>query len=340
MSDERPGRLLARLLAGSWRIAPRTTDLTPEEFALVAPLLRGAACAGLAWPRLAGSPLADEPAAGECREVNRWNAFRFLQAEANLRAVCEALRARGAEPLLVKGFALARVYEPGCRALGDFDLYVTPEALAAAAGVRDLPEFGGLTIDLHAAHSFPFDRPVPEFLEAGRDLALDGWSLRVPCPEDHLRLVCLHALGHGAWRAIWLCDAALFLETRGPEFDWHRFTAGDPRLTAWCLLFLSLAGEVLHADLSGTPVKTPPPRWAVNALLRQWEHASGPSAHDTAAGALRSLRDPRLLWQSLRSHWRNPFQALLELGLGPEAGPRPVLQAAATLRRVPRAFRR
>jgi hypothetical protein len=37
---------------------------------------------------------------------------------------------------------------------------------------------------------------------------------RVLGAEDHLRLLCSHALGHGACRALWLCDIAVAVEKR------------------------------------------------------------------------------------------------------------------------------
>jgi hypothetical protein len=340
VNSDRPGRAFIRVLQGAWRTpAPLLEERDAADLRLAAPLLGTSAAAGLAWARLADSPLAAEETAVACQTAYRWNAVRAALAEGHLRSLVTHLQGRGIEPLLVKGWALTRLYrDPGRRAVGDLDLYVPPEQLTAALAVRALPEFRDVDVDLKSEHSFPFDRPLADLQEAGVTLEGPGFAVRAPCAEDHLRLVCLHALGHGVWRGVWLCDAAVLVETRPGDFDWDRFLAGDPSLTAWCRLFLALAGELLGADLDGTPIAEPPPRWAVEALLRQWERGLGPSAHDTAAGALRSFRDPRALLRALRGHTRNEFQAMLELGVGPNAGPRPLLQAAAALRRAPRLF--
>ncbi len=46
---------------------------------------------------------------------------------------------------------------------------------------------------------------------------LDGVDVRVPGLEDHLGILCLHLLHHGAFRPLWLCDIAAALETRPAE---------------------------------------------------------------------------------------------------------------------------
>jgi hypothetical protein len=48
---------------------------------------------------------------------------------------------------------------------------------------------------------------------------LNGAKIRILGAEDHLRLLCLHLLKHGAWRPLWLCDVAAALESRPSSFD-------------------------------------------------------------------------------------------------------------------------
>ena len=122
------GRLVAELLAGAWRDAPPAPGLSAAELAAVTPLLLASGGAALAWRRVRVSEsLRATPAAHQLRQAYRLHTLEAALHERNIKQVFALLRAAGVEPLLVKGWAVARLYtEPGARPYGDIDLCVRP----------------------------------------------------------------------------------------------------------------------------------------------------------------------------------------------------------------------
>src|SRR5205085_7561887 len=105
---------------------------------------------------------------------------------------------------------------------------------------------------------------------------LQETSVRVPALEDHLRLLSVHMLAHGAWRPIWLCDVAVALESSRSQFDWDRFLAGNHFVSDCAVCGLGLAARLLGASLEGAPAAVAEralalPRWLRPAVLRAWE---------------------------------------------------------------------
>ncbi|MEP6922685.1 MAG: nucleotidyltransferase family protein, partial [bacterium] len=130
------GELVATALATSWRQTPTAPDLSTAELATVAPLLLESGGGALAWCRIRNSPLNATPAAAELHQAYRLHAIQAALHEINIKQVLVLLRAAGVEPLLVKGWAIARLYpEPGTRPYGDIDLCVRPEDYSTARDV-------------------------------------------------------------------------------------------------------------------------------------------------------------------------------------------------------------
>ena len=244
------------------------------------------------------------------------------------------LRAVGVEPILGKGWAAARLYpDPGLRPYGDVDLYVRPEQHPAARAAITAP-LAGCPIDLHSGFAELDDRS-PEAIEAAAVHAdADGGAVRVFGAEDHLRLLCLHALRHGLLRPLWLCDVAAALEARSPAFDWDRLLWGDPARTRWTITAIGLAHHVLGARLDGAPVAEDArrlPRWLVPAVLREWGAARpAQGARQPIADA---LRHPGAWLQALRARWPNAVEATVGVGGSFSAWPRLPYQVAECARR-------
>jgi hypothetical protein len=135
-------------------------------------------------------------------------------------------------------------------------------------------------------------------------------EVRVLGAEDHLALLCLHMLGHGAWRPVWLCDIAAAVESVSSDFDWARCFPKDARRSHWVACALGLARKLLGADVSER-VAVPPPRWLVTAVLRQWAR----DEHYMSTPSMAFVwRHPRLLAKAVRLRWPNAVQATVELG--------------------------
>lgn len=303
---------LASALAGAWRPAPAPASLSAEELARVAPLLTGSGAAALAWRKVRLTPLAGSPHAEALREARRFQTIQAALHEREVERVFARLAGAGLDALLVKGLAAARLYtEPGLRPSGDVDVCVRPSQLERA---RRVLEGSGAWVDLHAGFGEDERRDFDELYERAESFKAGATAVRVPCAEDHLRLLCLHLLRHGAWRPLWLCDVAAGLESRPDGFDWARFAGRDRRRARWVACALGLARELLGARVSDTPLAREAerlPRWLVPNVLRQWEKPFA-GRHGTArhrAPMASYLRRPSGALRDLVNRWPNPVEA-------------------------------
>jgi Uncharacterised nucleotidyltransferase len=307
------GRQIGRVLRGAWRARPDAAGLEAADLLEASPLLLRRGSAGLAWWRARSSGV-PTPALQPLHDAFALHALHASVIEAKIPAAFGRLRARGVEPLLGKGWAVARLYPaPGLRPYGDIDVYVRPRDEPAARSA--LGEAGGeaLPVDLHGGLAELDDLPFGDVFARSRMVRLGGSDVRVFGVEDHLRLLALHLLRHGAWRPAWLCDLALLVENRPRDFDWDVFLAGDAVRTDAAACALRLAEELLGADLAGAPARIRRralPRWLAPAVLRQWSDARF-EPHGTRAPMAVELRRPWALPRALRARWPNPVEATL-----------------------------
>src|SRR5712692_11964586 len=131
------GRLVATSLEGSWRTSPPPEfHLSTEEFEEVTPLLYDSGAVALGWWRIRGTALRETPS-GELLH----QAFRLLALQANIhqtkiQKLFRLMRAEDVEPILLKGWAVARLYpQPALRPYGDIDLFVRRQDYGVAKGV-------------------------------------------------------------------------------------------------------------------------------------------------------------------------------------------------------------
>jgi hypothetical protein len=316
-SHPRISLALASALAGAWRPAPPPAALSAEELARAAPLLAASGAAALAWRKVRRTPLAASPHAEGLRQAHRFQTIQAALHEREVERVFARLAAAGVDALLIKGWAAARLYpEPGLRPSGDVDVCVRPTQLALA---RRALEGSRAWVDLHAGFGEDERRDFDELYERAEAHELGGAAVRVPCAEDHLRLLCLHLLRHGAWRPLWLCDVAAGLEGRPGAFDWARFVGSDPRRARWVACALGLARELLGARVEDTPLAREAarlPRWLLPNVLRQWE-SPFPATKGTArhrAPMASYLRRPSGALRDLINRWPNPVEATVRTG--------------------------
>lgn len=281
------------------------------------PLLLRSGAGGLAWRRSVDGA-APAPVQSSLREVHRAHHIRGALQEHDLERLFAALAAAGIDALLGKGWVSGRAYaEPGARPCGDMDVYVdVPQGDSAARAVAAAKTHGVL-VDLHRGLGLLDDRTFADVYARGRTFPLGRTVVRGFGPEDHLRLMALHMLGHGAWRPLWLCDVAAALETRTAAFDWTTAMAGDARRTEWLGLALRLAGELLGADLGGVPPQAlgpTLPAWVAPAVLRAWgarEFEPHGDRLPLAEMARAGLRHPGQLLRALRVRWPNAIEATI-----------------------------
>jgi Uncharacterised nucleotidyltransferase len=339
-----PGALIARLLAGAWRAPPPPLDLTADELARIAPLLFKSGAAALAWWRLRRSPLADSVTTRDLRQAYR---LHTLDAELHAIRIAETLgrlEAAGVASLLVKGWAVARLYpEPGLRSYTDVDLIVPRGELARARAALAAGPPIGEPVDLHDGPGLLDLSSFDELAARAEPATVGGAVARVLGPEDHLRVLGLHGLRHGLFRPLWLVDLAVCVETRPAGFDWGRCLGADPRRAEWVAGAVALAHCLLDARLTDTPVAERAarlPRWLVRAVLRSWDRCEGVSHGPRVFQAfLGLLGQPGRLRDEVRLRWDRPIQATLDVNGPFNRLPRLPFQLAAAALRIPELIR-
>jgi hypothetical protein len=343
------GEDVARLLAGAWRPIPEPPAIAADELPLALARaeerLLSTGCGALVWRRLRHTDQRALRAAAPYRAAYRHQALHSAVEGRRIAVVVRAVRDAGIEPLLVKGWASSRRYpEPGLRPSGDVDLCVAPGERAAveralAAGSRE-----GAGVDLHTTLDDLPDRPLRDVLARAELVPLgDPAATRVlvPCVEDHLRLLALHLLRHGAWRPLWMCDVALVLESAGPTFDWDRCLRGPGERARRVACVIGLAHRLLGARI---PRELPSraacqaqsvPRWLASATLAQW---GTPYRRYSGLPMAASLTAPVTFARALGARWPNPIEATMSVGAPVNGVPRLPFQLADAAARAARAL--
>jgi len=340
------GAEIAAVLTRSWDPAADALDPGRLREPGLRALLRESGAMGLVWNRL-------RRAAGEVKstghkviqEVRLQHRGQLLQARIRERGLAHAvtlLRSAEIEPLVVKGWAIARAYpDPAMRPYGDLDLCLRDVEHDRSIQALEGRDGALVPLELHRGSHVWGDVQGERLFERSRLVELKGAQIRVPSEEEHLRLLCLHLLGHGGWRPSWLCDVAVALETRAPDFDWDLCLRGDPRLTRWVAVTLALARDVLGARLEAVPSTVSAarvPHWLIPELYQAWSGGHGANM-DATPGASLLQGGPRCFIENLRRNWRNGIQASIELRAPANGTPRMPYRVVASLARVPTGLR-
>jgi hypothetical protein len=243
-------------------------------------------------------------------------AIHAAKHEWKMGEVFRLLRSAGVEPILLKGWAIARAYpEIGLRPSGDIDLYVSPDQYAKAQAVVNTPECRRYWVDFDHDEISRFSELSFEDLYSGSELVnLNGTEVRILGAEDHLRILCLHLLKHGAWRPLWLCDVAVALEARPPNFDWHRCLGRNKRHADWVLCTVGLASSLLGAAIEDTPAKQRVgslPGWFTRSVLKQWSVPCVPNLPLFVDQLRGSWWKPSTL-EAVGKRWPNAIQATID----------------------------
>ena len=321
----RRGELIAAVLAGSWRAVPPGPAVPTDQLVGLLPRLFGTPLRSLAWWSVRDSPARSLPGAAELRDAYRYAALEAAIHEENLRELVAALQAAGIQPLLVKGWAVARLYpEPALRPYSDVDLWVPPEQLARAQQAVDALEGLMLSVDLQSEFRYLDDRTL-EGVRARAELAVLGdVELSVIGPEDHLRFLAMHMLSDALRNPIWLCDVGAFVESLPAGFDWDYGLSGAPGCSEWVICVLALAHQLLGARLDGAGLPMDVagyrlPRWLIPAVLHRW----GRLGERTLAGTTASyLRQPGLFLEAFRDRWGDPIETTFRWRGAPNDLPR------------------
>ena len=255
--DQARGELVASTLRSAWRRVPARLEISEEQLDQVAPLLLASGAAALGWRRVRDSTLRDTPAALELQQAYRLHSLQSALHEAEITDLVKIARDAGAEPVLVKGWAVARLYpEMGLRPYGDVDLCVTPQSFEGARAALERLDRSKYQVDLHEGFSKLDSLSEKELLARCATIRIAGTEVKVLGLEDQLRILCTHTLRHSVCRPLWLCDIAAAVESRPADFDWDRCLGPDVREADWVACAIGLAHKLLGAEIESTPVES------------------------------------------------------------------------------------
>jgi len=314
------GALVSEILLGSWRASQSPgLDLSEVQLDEVTPLLYGSGAAALGWWRVRYTALHRTPSATVLHQAYRLQSLQAAIHQEKIKKIFRLCRGAGIEPILIKGWAAAGLYpERGLRPYGDIDLVVRPEKYQRAMTVIASPEAQDCWVDLHENISELADRSLGELFDRSQTVRLEEDAIRVLSPEDHLALLAVHLLKHGAWRPLWLCDIGAAVESLPDQFDWELCLGRDRRRAGWITSAIGLAHKLLGARVASPIIAdraTRLPAWLPAAVLRQWQQPfatkQSPTKHPVPIAS--QLRQPSGLWQGLRQRWPDPILATVSV---------------------------
>ncbi|HMG36208.1 MAG TPA: nucleotidyltransferase family protein [Blastocatellia bacterium] len=312
------GMMLAALLHSAWHSVPPELKLDASDVLtkVQRSLLQGG-CAPLAWWRLRSVIDRDTNQAQELRQAYYHFAIQAERSAERLARAFDLFRQIGVEPVLVKGWSVARLYpEVGLRPYGDLDLCVRRDQFDKSSELTGTPAGQQLQIDLHCEFAGLDEQPFDEILERTRVVELCGTSVRIPSPEDSLRMICIHLLRHGAFRPIWLCDVGVLVESADSGFNWDLCLSGAR--ADWVISTVAMAGHLVGADLRDAPAEIRRkrlPQWLVRDVLEKW---NSPSMRDQGATRHKApiisyVRNRAGLIEDLRNRWVGPLEATISV---------------------------
>lgn len=319
LANDSAGSLIAKVLAGSWRIQSPPPDISAEELARVAPLLLESGAGALGWRQVRNSDLSSTAKAQELQQAYRLHTLQAGIHERDIKEVITFFKRAGMEPVLVKGWAVARLYtERGLRPYGDIDLAFWPDQFDEAKALLQTEEGKKIDVDLHKGFRKLDDLSFEELFARTEVVALGDVEVRILGPEDHFRILCLHLLRHSAWRPLWLCDIAATLESRPSNFDWDRCLGQNPRRADWVACTVGLAHRLLGAKVDDTPVAERArnlPGWLIPSVLRNWDKPD-PNLYPPLSyipPLVTYFRRPAGIFTALRRRWPDPIEATVRM---------------------------
>jgi hypothetical protein len=306
------GTLVATLLTGAWRPNPPALDFSADVFERIAPLLIPSGAGALGWWRVRDTELESCAAAEDLHQAFRLNTLHSRLNQSKIAEVFKVLSSAGIEPILIKGWTVARSYpDQGLRPHGDIDICVRQEEFQSAERTITALDPVRFKIDLHSGFARFGVREDEALFKRSQVVNINQTDVRILCPEDHLRVVCFHLMREGAWRPLWLVDVAAILESQAQDFDWN-YCLGDKRQAAPLINAIGLAQQLLGAKVRSLPEKLrlkQYPRWLVSTVLKEWGSTVPTMIGRHDASMLMHVRRRKDLLEGLRHRWPNPIEA-------------------------------
>lgn len=272
--------LLAKVLEGCWRETPPPLKITEEELNEISLSLQAVSGASLAWWKIKDTPLSETRVASEFEKTHRYYSIQNRVREHEIQKGFNLLRSHNIEPILVKGWAINRLYpNHALRFFSDNDFLYHPADFEKAKRILEMEENGRFNQDMHRGTSNPLrkldHKSFEELFEKSQLVRLGETNVRVLSNEDHLRLLVSHWLMDGGERASGLCDVALLVENHAQNFDWNLCLSNNKQRAGWVSCTIELAHKLLGARVDNVPNEVrckEMPAWLLPALLRAWKY--------------------------------------------------------------------
>lgn len=243
---------------------------------------------------------------------DRWNRLFARKLELETVQAFRFFRAKGIEPILIKGWAAARNYpQDSLRFYTDIDLSVASDEYQKARHWLASAEGSKIAVDLHWELKQLDTRPWADVFADSVEIQLDGYPVRIPSAEDHLRILAVHWLNDGGERKDRLLDIYHAIRNLPPDFNWDRCLETVSKVRrGWVIAAIGLTGRYFELDLTGLPIADEArniPNWLSRTVEKEWKSGVRHRSLHTC------LNDPREFVRQLGKRLPpNPIQATIE----------------------------
>lgn len=264
---------------------------------------------------------------------DRWHRLYARKLEVEAIRAFELFRRNEIEPVLIKGWAAARNYPADApRFYSDIDLAVSAGDFEKARALLASKEASKIGIDLHRELRHLDTRPWTSIFENSQLIDLDGCAIRIPSPEDHLRILAVHWLNDGGESKERLWDIYYSVAAHQHSFDWNACLHGlSSTRRSWMIAAVGLANKYLGLPIDGLPFADEArnlPNWLTATVEREWRSGVLHRSLHTC------LNDPAEFLRQLRKRIPpNPIQATIECEGDMRAGSRLPYQVKCMIKR-------
>lgn len=206
----------------------------------------------------------------------RWYLLQNKIHEARIGEAFQLFRSNGIEPVLIKGWAIARLYPLShLRTSTDIDLVVSHRDAAKAKTLLEDTAAKKLNIDLHNGFRHLDTVDWDTLFDDSVLVDLDGEPIRILSAEDHLRILCVHWLTDNGADKERLWDVYYAVQNRPASFDWVKcLEKVNTTRRRWIICSIGLANRYLGLDLEGLPFAGEAmdlPKWLTRSIEREWK---------------------------------------------------------------------
>ena len=190
--------------------------------------------------------------------------------------VTSILEDAGIESIVIKGIAIERFYPSDTpRPSVDLDIAVAPHDFEKARELLLAGKLGNALVDLHEGLRHFDSRPWKEIYGHTELVEFEDGAIRVLCPEDQLRVVCVHWLTDGGEKKERLWDIHHIIRIESEDIDWdYCLNANSSTRRGWIICAIGLAARYTGLDISKLPFREEAetvPSWVIRTLEDRWK---------------------------------------------------------------------